>query len=62
MTTTILGPTNGHASPTCLSPFTASYGSAFVDGLIWVTGGGTHIGGSLGSLHNQVYRPAVSCE
>jgi N-acetylneuraminic acid mutarotase len=37
-------------------------GSAFVDGLIWVTGGGTQIGGSFGSLHNQVFRPAVSCE
>ncbi len=37
-------------------------GSAFVDGLIWVSGGGTQIGGSSGSLHNQTYRPAVSCE
>src|SRR5215207_9399618 len=37
-------------------------GSAFVDGLIWVTGGGTDIGGASGSLHNQAYRPAVSCE
>ena len=37
-------------------------GSAFVDGLIWVTGGGTQIGGSFGSLYNQIYRPAVSCE
>jgi N-acetylneuraminic acid mutarotase len=37
-------------------------GSAFVDGLIWATGGGTQIGGSFGSLLNQVYRPAVSCE
>jgi N-acetylneuraminic acid mutarotase len=37
-------------------------GSAFVDGLIWVAGGGTQIGGSSGSLHNQTYRPAVSCE
>jgi N-acetylneuraminic acid mutarotase len=37
-------------------------GSAFVGGLIWVTGGGTNIGGSFGSLHNQVFRPAVSCE
>jgi N-acetylneuraminic acid mutarotase len=37
-------------------------GSAFVDGLIWVTGGGTEIGGSFGSLYNQIYRPAVSCE
>jgi N-acetylneuraminic acid mutarotase len=38
------------------------YGSAFVDGLIWVAGGGTDIGGNHGSLHNQVYQPAVSCE
>ncbi len=37
-------------------------GSAFVDGLIWVAGGGTQIGGSSGSLHNQTYQPAVSCE
>jgi hypothetical protein len=37
-------------------------GSAFVDDLIWVPGGGTHIGGNHGSVHNQVYRPAVSCE
>ncbi|HYD52363.1 MAG TPA: kelch repeat-containing protein [Gemmatimonadaceae bacterium] len=37
-------------------------GSAFVDGLIWVTGGGTQIGGASGSLLNQTYRPAVSCE
>jgi N-acetylneuraminic acid mutarotase len=34
-------------------------GSAFVDGLIWVTGGGTGIGGSSGSTLNQVYRPTV---
>jgi hypothetical protein len=34
-------------------------GAAFVDGLIWVTGGGTGIGGSSGSTLNQVYRPAV---
>jgi N-acetylneuraminic acid mutarotase len=37
-------------------------GSAFVDGLIWVAGGGTNIGGSHGSLHNQVFRPTVTCE
>ena len=37
-------------------------GSAFVDGLIWVTGGGTGIGGSSGSTLNQVYRPAVALE
>jgi N-acetylneuraminic acid mutarotase len=34
-------------------------GSAFVDGLIWVTGGGTGIGGSSGSTLNQVYRPVA---
>ena len=37
-------------------------GSAFTDGLIWVTGGGTQVGGGSGSLHNQVFRPTVSCE
>ena len=37
-------------------------GSAFVNDLIWVTGGGTNIGGSSGSLYNQVFRPTVSCE
>ncbi len=37
-------------------------GSAFVDGQIWVTGGGTSIGGSSGSLLNQVFRPTVSCD
>lgn len=43
-------------------PIHGVVGSAFVDGLIWVTGGGTQIGGSFGSVYNQVYRPAVSCE
>lgn len=43
-------------------PVHGVYGSAFVNGLIWVAGGGTAIGGSHGSVHNQVYRPAVSCE
>jgi N-acetylneuraminic acid mutarotase len=43
-------------------PIHGVVGSAFVDGLIWVTGGGTQIGGSSGSLHNQTYQPAVSCE
>ena len=37
-------------------------GAAFVDGLIWATGGGTSIGGGSGSLLNQTYRPIVSCE
>jgi N-acetylneuraminic acid mutarotase len=43
-------------------PVHGVYGSAFVDNLIWVVGGGTSIGGNHGSRHNQVYRPAVSCE
>jgi hypothetical protein len=43
-------------------PVHGVYGSAFVSGLIWVAGGGTDIGGNHGGLHNQVYRPAVSCE
>jgi hypothetical protein len=38
------------------------YGSAFVNGLIWVSGGGTNIGGNHGSVYNQVYEPDVSCE
>jgi N-acetylneuraminic acid mutarotase len=43
-------------------PIHGVVGSAFVDGLIWVTGGGTQVGGASGSLLNQVYRPAMSCE
>jgi hypothetical protein len=43
-------------------PVHGVYGSAFVDGLIWVSGGGTGFGGSQGSTYNQVYRPGVSCE
>ena len=43
-------------------PIHGVVGSAFVDGLIWVTGGGTQVGGGSGSLHNQTYQPAVSCE
>ncbi len=43
-------------------PVHGVYGSAFVDDLIWVSGGGTDIGGNHGSLFNQVYQPAVSCE
>jgi N-acetylneuraminic acid mutarotase len=43
-------------------PIHGVVGSAFVNELIWVTGGGTHIGGSSGSLHNQTYKPVVSCQ
>ena len=37
-------------------------GSAYVNDLIWVAGGGTDIGGFHASHHNQVFRPTVSCE
>jgi N-acetylneuraminic acid mutarotase len=43
-------------------PIHGVVGSAFVDGLIWVTGGGIAVGGGSGSLYNQTYKPAVSCE
>ncbi|MEZ2127593.1 MULTISPECIES: Kelch repeat-containing protein [unclassified Sinorhizobium] len=37
-------------------------GATFAEGLIYVTGGGTEVGGNSGSLLNQVYRPEVKCE
>lgn len=37
-------------------------GASFIDGLIWVTGGGTSNGGNSGSRLNQVYRPSMRCE
>jgi N-acetylneuraminic acid mutarotase len=43
-------------------PVHGVYGAAFVDGLIWASGGGTNIGGNHGSLHNQVFSPTVGCE
>ncbi len=43
-------------------PVHGVYGSAFVNGLIWVPGGGTNIGGSSGGTQHQVYRPAESCD
>ncbi|HEX8360023.1 MAG TPA: kelch repeat-containing protein [Longimicrobium sp.] len=43
-------------------PIHGVVGSAFVDGMIWVTGGGTSVGGGSGSVHNQTFRPSVSCE
>ena len=44
------------------TPVHGVVGAAFVNGLIWVTGGGTGLGGTHGSHHNQTYRPEVSCE
>ncbi|MDF1503455.1 carboxypeptidase regulatory-like domain-containing protein [Roseisolibacter sp. H3M3-2] len=43
-------------------PIHGVVGAAYVGGLVWVTGGGTNVGGASGSLHNQTYKPAVSCE
>ncbi len=43
-------------------PIHGVVGSAYVNDLIWVTGGGTQVGGASGSLLNQTYKPAVSCE
>ena len=43
-------------------PVHGVYGSAFVDGLIWASGGGTNIGGNFGSLNNQVFSPTVTCD
>jgi N-acetylneuraminic acid mutarotase len=36
-------------------------GLAFVNGLIYLPGGGTALGGNSGSLLHQVYRPAMVC-
>jgi N-acetylneuraminic acid mutarotase len=36
-------------------------GAAFLNGLIYVPGGGTAQGGSSGSTIHQVYRPAMTC-
>jgi N-acetylneuraminic acid mutarotase len=44
------------------TPIHGINGSAYVNDLIWVTGGGTDIGGAHASHHNQVFRPTVSCE
>lgn len=37
-------------------------GSAFIDGYIHAPGGGTEVGGSSGSVHNQVFRVTMHCE
>ena len=44
------------------TPVHGVVGAAFVDGLIFVPGGGTAVGGSSGSVLNQVYEPALRCE
>lgn len=47
--------------PAMVTPVHGVTGAAFVEGLIHAPGGGMDVGGSSGSLINQVYRPALSC-
>jgi hypothetical protein len=44
------------------TPIHGVTGAAFVNGLIYMPGGGTMQGGSSGSTIFQVYRPAMICE
>jgi hypothetical protein len=48
--------------PNMAIPVHGVTGATFANGLIYVTGGGTQVGGNSGSLLNQVYRPNVKCE
>jgi N-acetylneuraminic acid mutarotase len=42
-------------------PFHGVTGGAFIDGLIYMPGGGTSSGGSSGTLMHQVFRPSMRC-
>jgi N-acetylneuraminic acid mutarotase len=48
--------------PDLPTPIHGVTGAAFVNGLIYMPGGGTMSGGSSGSRLFQVYRPMMSCE
>lgn len=48
--------------PNMAIPIHGVTGATFADGLIYVTGGGTEVGGNSGSLLNQVYRPELRCD
>ena len=48
--------------PDMAIPIHGVTGATFADGLIYVTGGGTEVGGNSGSLLNQVYRPELRCD
>jgi N-acetylneuraminic acid mutarotase len=50
------------ALPPLPTPVHGVTGAAFVNGLIYMPGGGIQQGGSSGSRIFQVYRPAVTCE
>ncbi|HEY3496839.1 MAG TPA: kelch repeat-containing protein [Polyangiaceae bacterium] len=48
--------------PPLPTPIHGVTGAAFVDGIIYMPGGGTQSGGSSGSALFQVYRPDLKCE
>ena len=50
------------ALPDLPRPVHGVTGAAFLDGLIYMPGGGTQSGGTSGSLLFQVYRPTTRCE
>jgi len=50
------------ALPNMVMPIHGVTGATFANGLIYVTGGGTQVGGSSGSLLHQVYRPQIRCD
>jgi N-acetylneuraminic acid mutarotase len=43
------------------TPFHGVTGGAFVDGIIYMPGGGISSGGASGRTHHQVFRPSKSC-
>ena len=50
------------ALPRLAIPFHGVTGGAFVDGLIYMPGGGTSSGGSSGTTMHQVFRPNMNCQ
>jgi N-acetylneuraminic acid mutarotase len=50
------------ALPDLPTPVHGVTGAAFVNGIVYMPGGGTQQGGSSGSRIFQVYRPAMRCE
>jgi N-acetylneuraminic acid mutarotase len=48
--------------PPLPTPFHGVTGGAFVDGIIFMPGGGTSSGGTSGKTMHQVYRPEIRCD
>lgn len=48
--------------PNMAIPIHGVTGATFQNGLIYVVGGGSEVGGNSGTLLNQVYKPNVKCE